>query len=698
MFFKNVFRAFLACASLLTIFPRTSFPDIDEQVKLKHDVAVTMKLVQVYVLGKDGRPVRDLEPGEFEVIVDRRIQTLAAFEMHVAPAEAGFRSQEETAGPTEVKLSRKFFFLFDFAFNDVGGIAMSKKTALDFLESQAGPTDEIGILSYSVEKGLTLHEYLSRDRAKIRETIETLGTAVGLGRAGTLWEELSTEKTAKMDRGASSVMAAASREEFKQAARAQYQTEILNFSSALKDFAAGLRYMPGIKHVVLFSKGPPDFLMYQRADQIAPTAGQMNLNASDGLNLRLRYEAMIRELSSANSPVISVNVEGLSARVRDMDFEELSRSARPSSSNPSGTAPDFIERAAVGDSSLTEIARLSGGKYFGGMNDYRKISKEIQALTGTFYVLGFMVPEISNGKFEEVEVRVKRRGCEVHAQKGYFNSKPFVKLSALEKRLQLIDLALNESPHFSAPIRFPLASAVRPDSGSENALMLLAGVPVLQLRSASGPSRYEVFLLLFDEEKNLAGQTRMELDAEKTADEATVCGAFAPVPAGQYEVRVVVRNTETGRGAVGSASVEVPRRDEPGFKLFPPLLFVPRERPAPILGSLPEAFDFNPALFRPLTSGMSAGTKTVSALLPCSFSQYEGGDLVLRVQAVGMESGVRTWLPLTVSTRRGVDAVTYRIDLETGGLVPGPYALYIFAEDAAKRHPTAFIRATLTVT
>ncbi|HNT30905.1 MAG: VWA domain-containing protein [Acidobacteriota bacterium] len=666
-----------------------------EQPPLKHDVAVTMKLIQVYVSDKNGRPVRDLDSPEFEVISNGRPQRIVAFERHVLPAEEA--GETEAVEIESLIMSRKFFFLFDFAFNDVGGIAMSKKTALDFLDTHALPADEIGILSYSVEKGLTLHEYLTSDRGKIREIVRDLGTGVGLGRAGTFWDELTAEKTAKLDRGASAALAAAARQEFKRAAQAQYQMEILKFSSSLKDFAAGLRYMPGIKHVVLFSKGPPDFLMYQRADQIAPEANRMNLNASDGLNLRLRYESMIRELASSNSPVIAVNVEGLASRVRDMDFEELSRSARPSSQSSSGTALNLVERNMVGDSALIEMARLSGGKYFGGMNDVQKISREIQDLTGTFYVLGFIVPEKWDGKFEKIEVKVKRRGCEVHSQKGYYNRKPFAKLSALEKHLHLVDLALSEKPLFSDPLRFSMSAAAQPSPGGENDLALAAALPILRLRRASGLNRLEAFLLLFDQEKNLAGLNRLELDAAKTSDEAVFCGSFSGVPAGRFECRIVVRNIETGDGAVATSAVDIPRRGEPGFKLFPPLLLAPLEKPRPVFGALPDFHGFDSARFAPLTGEIPQGTKILSVLLPCSFHQYEGGDIVFRAQAVDLASGGRTWLPLSASAYRQIDAVSYLVDLETGGLPAGTYTLYFFAEDPGKRYPSSFVRAPLII-
>ncbi len=81
---------------------------------------------------------------------------------------------------------------------------------------------------------------------------------------------------------------------------------------------------------------------------------------------------------------------------------------------------------------------------------------QVQAMTGTYYVLGYPVNEQWDGKFHEVKVEVKRKGCEVRAQAGYFNPKPFSEYSDLEKQLHLFDLALNERAFSRMPAYVPM--------------------------------------------------------------------------------------------------------------------------------------------------------------------------------------------------------------------------------------------------
>src|SRR4030042_192322 len=60
--------------------------------------------------------------------------------------------------PTQELLPRKFFLLFDFAFNNGIGLEKARKAAAHFIDHEVLPTDEISLLSYSAAKSLKLHE------------------------------------------------------------------------------------------------------------------------------------------------------------------------------------------------------------------------------------------------------------------------------------------------------------------------------------------------------------------------------------------------------------------------------------------------------------------------------------------------------------------------------------------------------------
>ena len=267
-------------------------------------------------------------------------QPITEFERHVIPSDSGKIEPQSTpsspaSGTTET-MNRKFFLLFDFAFTNLAGIDMAKKAALHFIDTQVVPTDEVGVMSYSTAKGLFLYEYLTTDRGNIREVISQIGAKEILGRAGQFLEDIKSIKHASGNRPSFSRALSA----FEEWGNLQYEFEATDFYSALRNFAKALRYIPGYKYIVFFSMGtPPSYLKVDRP---------------------------LRELEASNSPVLAVNVAGMDSHFKELEFV-------------TGHTPEFLNRTQQSDVSLREMARVSGGKYFGDTNDYKKIAEKIQA-------------------------------------------------------------------------------------------------------------------------------------------------------------------------------------------------------------------------------------------------------------------------------------------------------------------------------
>jgi hypothetical protein len=128
--------------------------DINEMQKtIQHEVAVTVKLVQVYPTDKKGNPILDLQKEDFVVFDNGQRQVLTEFERHVisqppSSEESKPATTEEAPAQTDRELiRRKFLLLFDFAFNNAIGLEKAKRAALHFIDTQLRPTDEVGVLS-----------------------------------------------------------------------------------------------------------------------------------------------------------------------------------------------------------------------------------------------------------------------------------------------------------------------------------------------------------------------------------------------------------------------------------------------------------------------------------------------------------------------------------------------------------------------
>ena len=346
------------------------------QEEPQHEVVVVLKLVQVYVTDKKGNPVTDLEKSDFTLYDNGKLQAVTDFEKHllIKPAkkveEEIAKTELPPAGDVSSRMNRKFFLLLDIDRNSAAGISKSKKAALFFIDTQLQPTDEVGVFSYSFIRRLVLHQYLTSDHEKVKEAIKRIREIPGGGGGGA-----AAAGGGIRFGGGSSLTIPFSRSTF-QGSDIVDKTNI--FIKTIKELAKALRYIQGYKNIILFSKGIGSGLLF-----------------SPNQVLRESFEDMSKEFATSNSPVHTVNTTSISTR----------------------------------DPSLLMLSELSGGKYFPNVSYYEKIAEQIQDITSNYYVLGYYIDEKWDGKYHEIKVKVQRKGCQVYAQGGFFNPKPFTEFS-----------------------------------------------------------------------------------------------------------------------------------------------------------------------------------------------------------------------------------------------------------------------------
>jgi len=549
----GIVALFLVPAALYFGFDGTASEAPQEQAQLRHEVKVTLKLIQVYVTDKKGNPVLDLTKDDFLVFDEGQMQTLTEFERHVL-ALPSVKEEERPevvqapAPPARGLMPRKFFLIFDFAFNNAKGLEKARRAALHFIDTQLQPTDEVGLLSYSAAKSLTLHEYLTTDHTAVRNIVRAFGIQVIAGRAedfeAKYWSLLMEENP--RDASSSGYVFDPQREQFKELEALRRQREeskiqAYNFARRMTDLAKAMRYIPGHKSLVLFSSGVPYSVFtgipapeaYPLRARGVVTEGQYadKPERIESGHLASRYEDMLKELSAANCSIYA------------LDTMELSFTL-------SGDA------ATRGTYTLQQMTSATGGKYFGNISKYEKHIEKIQDLTGCYYVLGYYVDENWDGAYHKIKVEVTRPGLKVDAQKGYFNPKPFSEYNSVEKMLHLVDLALSDEPLFQTPVRFPL-EVVPCKPGSNGNLCLAAKIRVEDIREVLA-EKSEFIAVIFDEKDNIVILKRNEKETYSLTGELfSFGGAFSLAP-GTYKCRVIIRNLDTGRGAVASATAVIP--------------------------------------------------------------------------------------------------------------------------------------------
>lgn len=662
---NTLLRLIIACLLMTGLY---AAPGLDQEKaqsdELQYEVAVTLKLVQVYVLDKKGKPVTDLNMSDFVVFDNGQKQTVTEFEKHLLPVMP-IDGQESTGqGPADPSLGaapqlpRKFFFLFDLGRMQVGGFNESKQVAMHFLDTQVQPTDMVGIMVYSRMRGIALHEYLNDDHAQVREIISSLNEMLWSGEIDRFNRQtknsgnLSLNGQAaegEVEEGVRIGLNAPSYTALPVSIRTERNPEEdarelkdFDFIEEMEELAKALGTIPGYKNVVLFSEGFPRQL-YQ-----GDTFIQKNINE------------MAKEFATASSPVHTVNTDG--------------------------TRHFFKSADERGDSMLRNLSKLSGGKYFGDVKRYETINQELHTMTGNYYVLGYYTSEASDGKFHELKVEVEREGCRIIAQQGYLNPKPFPKLTRFEKQLRLFDLAMSDKPQFQEPLRFSAVALPFADADEPN-LVLLSRIAKEDMQEVMD-GKVELVTLIYGKHNIVLDSQRRELDAGIPDSPEFFTYAVSALPPGEYNCRVVIRNLENGRGAVAAAEVEIPEAQDSGIRLYAPLLFlsgqgstlVPFQEPSDPQDdetlSLNHIYPLLTGEFTPLVEGLGPGPQKIGAVLRLSAAGTEWEASGITAELKQNESTAAIPLALSVlETGKEGGIVTVLAELELPDLEPGDYVL-----------------------
>jgi len=613
---------FCVLFSILLDSPSVSAHKQEKADSLQYEVSVTLKLIQVYVSDKEGNPVRDLTKEDFLLYDNGKLVSLTDFEVHslALPSKKGAVGPEvepEKSSKELPSLSRKFFLLLDAYRNDGLGLKKARTMALHFIETQVQPEDELGLLSYTLDRGLVLHEPLTTDHEKIREAAKTIKLFPGI-------------TVGSYGSGATSM------------------DEALDFTKSLNDFAVSLRYIPGYKHIILYSAGLPRTLL-----------------TSNDPRLRFEHEQLAKELASSSSPIYTVDTQG---------------------------QRDLVQgREQKGDHSLRRLSALTGGCHFPNVDYQEAISEDIQNSTGNYYVLGCYVDEAWDRKYHEIKVKVERKGVKVQAQKGYFSPKAYAKFTKLEKRLHLLDLARNPSPRSQLPKDIPSTSGYWRDSNFSMVLHLTEIIPDDLMETTA--DEVEFFTLVYDDEGVLIAEGKKDMDFTENLPERICTYTFFPQPPGRYDYVTILRNKKTGAAAKAISTVVIPEKEDSQTALSGPVIFVPGKEslclPLEVEPAEGEstAIDLNLGAIAPQLEGsisplvfeLGKNTTALYAVFGLKKEARDDQDLefVPRLRSRTTDES----FPLGYSKRNDIPTEyknTFVLELELIPVPPGKYILEIF--------------------
>ena len=621
----------------------------EKQKVLQHDAQAILKLVSVRVLDQEGKPVMNLTQEDFILYDNNKSQKITEFEVHKLRVY-GKRPADYPGKDVIYRGKRKYFILLDIQGSSIPGAANSKDVALHFVETKLMPEDEACVLSYAPMTGLTMHEYLTPDKEKIKnaiirakETRQFPGFWIGSGDDSLRQVGPKGKRGENAGQGGSSnATIGGGLNTIWSPSMGKFGHKTIDFKNCLTDLTKIMQYIPGNKSVLYFS------------------------SRSFGREIG-------RQFASSNTPVFTVN----SHKWKNTGALTLrEREAR--------------KRA---EHHLQEFSVASGGQYFPDVKSIETIAATVNNLTANFYVLGYYIDQKWDGKFNKIRIEVKKPEYRIFVQEGYFNPKPFSQFSDIEKSIHLYDLAFSEKPRVLDPFQLPLELLHCADE-KQPILMILSRL-YLDEKAGIPPGKTELFTFIFDKDHELIESHQGEIDLSTIPQRIVYPYHLASLKPGKYEGRIVGRDMETGQAAVGISKIEIQAPLEIGIRVYSPLLLVPGNEPAFVRmtkekkqekssQSIISYYPLLPLKSSPLIGNMEEGMDRLWAVVPTLLKGIEIPDveikILLRRKATGREFELESdILDTKVLAETNMDILLMEILFPK--LEPGDYVLEFTAAE-----------------
>jgi VWFA-related protein len=370
--------------------------------------------VEVDAVVKDaqGNFVRDLRPGEFQVLEDGVPQAVTAFSLIDIPVALSDRAlflpadlepdvRSNAAGPD----GRLYVLLLDDINTNPMRTSRVRVAARQFIERNMGANDLAAVVQTSGSTDAT--QDFTNSRRLLTQAVDKF-----MGR------KLRSAALNKLDsynmmRGSGVGTGATDPE---QAERLYKAESVLMTIGSLADWLAGIHGRR--KAVVFFSEGI-DYNIWDTMGSSATSAD--SVRRGDGTILVSRAQDAIAAATRANVNIYAIDPRGLSTGAEDA----IEMTGLPIDAESVGLGAYALQdELRDQQQSLRTLAEETGGFASVSSNDFSNAFRRIVDENSSYYVLGYYpTNERRDGRFRRIEVRLTRPGLAVVARKGYAGPK-----------------------------------------------------------------------------------------------------------------------------------------------------------------------------------------------------------------------------------------------------------------------------------
>lgn len=385
-------------------------------------VEVNVVTVDVVVSDRDGRPVRGLTRGDFEVYEDGRPMEVTNFSAidrgegrraAPAPEPEPPRVAESPGLPAErapppKRPEDQILRLVVFVDNvNIRGVHRKRvfQDLRSFLIERLSPEDRVMLVSY--ERSIKVKHGFTNDFRIVAEGL------FELERLSTNSTQAEEERRLLIDRMEEARSADQMLLWMENHARS-VQNDLLSTLKSLQEMVDSLAGLPGRKALLYVSDGLPmtpgeEFFVAAQASY----PQQSFVIQSRSFDASSRFRQLAARANSNRVSFYTLDAAGI--RVSSaVDVERKS----------GGAVAGFyttLDAATVSNlhNSLKFMAEATGGKAIVNTNNFRPGLDQLAEDFEIFYSLGYRAPHSGDGRYHTIEVKVKRDGVRVQHREGY---------------------------------------------------------------------------------------------------------------------------------------------------------------------------------------------------------------------------------------------------------------------------------------
>jgi hypothetical protein len=353
------------------------------------------------------------------------------------------------------------------------------------------------------------------------------------------------------------------------------------------------------------------------------------------------------------------------------------------------TGPDEL----AGAQGLRELANSTGGTASVNTNNFRAGLDKILTRSEGYYLLGYSPSEAFDAKFHKISIKVRREGAHVYTRSGYIAREDAAPAAATAKEDMVMKAALSPLVRTELGVSTLVQHKFTATDKADLDIHIFIDPKTLHFtQSPEGRYRdsFDVVGFVFNALGKELGGFSQTVNANLTPEryESALATGFGDwehteLPPGYFQLRVVVRENETGRVGTTSRYLEVPNLEKK--QLTASSLFIYAVDPT----------QQGAAGITPLRELRQISRKQVLRYAAIVYnSKTSGGQPELHAQAIVSQDSKVLFQqddPLKWGASTGVQIIGVG-ELLLAKVRPGRYLLTLIVDDAnggKKAHPVA---------